>query len=114
MPYPAIPKLPHTISNGHKYVTVLDAGSSGTRIYVYRYAVDDEGTTIIPLELTIVHEHKVTYESNDPGILYPSTQVSSLFKISIRNSFDSSRKSSTSSRQLGSGQGPPFAVVSEC
>ena len=67
------------ISKGHKYVAILDAGSSGTRIYVYRYATSDDGRAIIPLELTLVRGLK----SESTRMLYPSTQVSSLSEISI-------------------------------
>ena len=72
------------ISKGHRYVTILDAGSSGTRIYVYRYATDDSGRTIIPLELTLVYNKK----NNDPDfpqerMCILSTQVSSFFEIFI-------------------------------
>ena len=59
------------ISKGHRYVTILDAGSSGTRIYVYRYATDDDGKTIIPLELTLVYDHKIKYADGDTRMLYP-------------------------------------------
>jgi hypothetical protein len=42
------------ISKGHDYVAIIDAGSSGTRTYVYRYATDNNDKTITPLELTLV------------------------------------------------------------
>lgn len=61
----------HKVSQGHKYVTILDAGSSGTRIYIYRYATDDEGDTIIPLELTLIDE----MDSDSDRMWYPSAQV---------------------------------------
>jgi hypothetical protein len=41
------------ISKGHSYVAIIDAGSSGTRLYVYRYATDNDDKTITPLELTL-------------------------------------------------------------
>ena len=62
----------------HKYVTILDAGSTGTRIYVYRYETRGE-RTIIPLELTLVHDAQTL----GSRMLHTSTQVSSLFEISI-------------------------------
>ena len=76
------------ISKGHRYVTILDAGSSGTRIYVYRYATDDSGRTIIPLELNLVYDQKFKYAHNDPDfplerMCILSTQVSSFFEIFI-------------------------------
>lgn len=65
------------ISKGHRYVTILDAGSSSTRIYIYRYATDDAGRTITPLELTLV------YDKDSGGKLYPFSRVSLLFEILI-------------------------------
>jgi GDA1/CD39 (nucleoside phosphatase) family len=46
------------ITPGHKYVTILDAGSSGTRTYIYRYATDNGGNALLPLELTLVKDFK--------------------------------------------------------
>jgi GDA1/CD39 (nucleoside phosphatase) family len=72
---------PPTISLGHKYVTIIDAGSSGTRAYVYRYATNDDGHAILPLELTLVKSFK---SARTRMLLYPSPQeVSSLSEIFI-------------------------------